>query len=99
SVFQILLSRYTSAEDFLLACPVSTRFNRRTMHAIGYLVNTVCFRATPRAHQSMREVAAHTATTFTDGMRHVDLPLSETLRLLDVPRDPSRPAGCQIAFT
>ncbi len=97
AAFHILLHRYSGQDEILVATPKACR-DRKMARVLGYFVNPVVIRAKPSGKRSFLEFLAQMHQTVTEGFAHGEYPFSLLVERLQVTRDASRPALCQVAL-
>ena len=78
-------SRYTYADDFLVAAPVLNR-TAELENVIGYYGNTVAMRLCPQRRDTFRDVLAHTRDTTVGAFAHQNVNLDRVVRELNPDR-------------
>ena len=98
ATYQVLLSRYSRQEDFLIGTPIA---NRRTVEAeqmIGFFVNTLVLRADLSGEPGLRELVARVRGSALDAFQHQDLPFEKLIAEVNPNRDTSRHPLFQAIF-
>jgi amino acid adenylation domain-containing protein len=91
AAFQVLLSRYTSQDDFVVGSPMSGRRRATTRDTFGYLVNPVCLRASLDRRSSFTYFLQETHRLAQSARDHQDLPLLRLAEQLKVQRIGEQP--------
>ncbi|GCE07388.1 non-ribosomal peptide synthetase [Dictyobacter aurantiacus] len=95
---EVLLSRYSCQEDFLLGTPMHTRRQEETEGLIGMLVNTLVVRADVRGEPSGRQLLRRVRERLLGVQSHADLPLEELVKALNPERAGSATPLVQVVF-
>ncbi|MFY1704916.1 non-ribosomal peptide synthetase [Micromonospora sp. WMMA1923] len=97
AAYQILLHRHTGQPEVLVGSPVHGR-RAGGLRTVGFFVNTVVMRGRIVAGEPGTALLARLHATTRAALRHAELPLTEVVRGLRVPRDPSRAPLVQALF-
>jgi amino acid adenylation domain-containing protein len=98
AAFSTLLSRLSGDTDLAIGTPIAGRTLPELAPVIGYLANTVVFRADLAGSPSVEELLARTRDGVRDMLRHQDFPFKELVDVLTTQRDASRNPLFQVAF-
>ncbi|HEX5876135.1 MAG TPA: non-ribosomal peptide synthase/polyketide synthase, partial [Pyrinomonadaceae bacterium] len=98
SAFQVLLSRYTSQEEFLVGSPSSGRVSAEFAKTIGYFINPLALRAKISGDRSFSEFLAETRLTTLAAFEHQEYPFDLLVKQLQPARDPARSPLFQVMF-
>lgn len=98
TAFQLLLSRYSGQEDFLIGTPVANRNRAEFEPLIGFLVNMLAVRADLSGTRTLRELLQRVRTTVSEAYIHQDLPFEDLVTQLQPERDLSRSPLFQVMF-
>ena len=98
AAFQLLLARYADVNDVLVGTPVANRTRVEIEGSIGFFVNTLVLRGELHGDPTFAELLARVKSRTLDAFEHQELPFEQLVDALDVPRDPSRSAVCQVHF-
>ncbi|WP_198299772.1 non-ribosomal peptide synthetase [Tumebacillus avium] len=90
AAYQILLSRYTGAEDLLVGQPMEGREHADTEHVIGMFVNTLVLRGQPVGTLTIREYLEQVKSTALAAYAHASYPFERLLERLGHQGDRSR---------
>ncbi|WP_067464481.1 condensation domain-containing protein [Actinomadura macra] len=98
-IFQALLHRYGGQPEFLIGCPVATRFGGGMRDVVGYLVNTVALRAAFTPDTTFAQAVESAQRQMRDAVGVARYPFPLVPGALDLPREQDRPPVFQIAAT
>jgi amino acid adenylation domain-containing protein len=98
AAFQILLSRYSSQEHFIVGAPFSGRKRKELENLVGYLVSPVLLRADLSGNPTFLQLLARVRETALGAYTHADIPFQELLREIATERDLSFPSMFQVMF-
>ena len=98
SVFELLLHRISGQREFVIGYPVTQRQGDGLREAIGYFVNTLPLRVRLDPADDFDALLRRTAGGLWRGLMHRDYPFALLPRLVDLPRDPSRPGPVTALF-
>ncbi|MFI0370687.1 condensation domain-containing protein [Actinomadura sp. 1N219] len=98
-VFQALLHRYGGQPEFLIGCPVATRFGGAMRDVVGYLVNTVALRAAFTPDTTFAQAVESAQRQMRDAVGVARYPFPLVPGVLGLPRVQDRPPVFQIAAT
>ncbi len=90
AAFQVLLQRYSGADDFVVGTPVGARTPRELEPLIGNFLNMAALRCDLSGDPTFIEVLHRARNTTLDAFSNSDLPFEELLTHLKFERDPSR---------
>lgn len=90
SVYNILLSKYTSQEDIIIGTPASGRTHADLEPIIGMFVNTLALRNYPAGEKTFEQFLEEVKTTTLTGYENQDYPFEELIQSLNLKRDTSR---------
>jgi amino acid adenylation domain-containing protein len=96
AALEILLSRYSGQEDFLIGIPVAGRTRPEMEALIGCFINTLALRADLTGSPTFRELLQRVRRTATGAFAHQALPFEQVVRLLDGRSDRQIGAGVQV---
>ena len=74
AVFDVLLFRWTGAEDFVVATPVANRTRVEAEELIGYMINTLVIRNRLRGDPPFRELLRRVRDAVSGSFAHQELP-------------------------
>ena len=80
---EILLSRYSGQDDFLLGIPVAGRSRTETHDLIGCFITTLALRADLTREPSFRELLQRVKQQSAGALAHPSVPFEHVLRLID----------------
>jgi fengycin family lipopeptide synthetase B len=90
AAFQVLLNRYSGADDLIIGTPVAARNPREVHPLIGNFLNMVALRCDLSDDPTFVELLRRTRTTVLDAFSNSDLPFEAMMKHLKFERDPSR---------
>ena len=90
ATFQLLLSRYTAREDFIVGTDVANRNLVETEGLIGFFTNLLPLRTQISGNPTFTELLRRVRETTLETYAHEDLPFDKLVEELSPPRDPSR---------
>src|SRR5205807_9170134 len=82
AAFDVLLHRYTGAEDIVVGIPVDGRTRPELDDAIGVFLNTVVVRSNLAESPSFRQLLRQVKLRLTGAAAHADLPFERLVREL-----------------
>ena len=98
AAFQILLQRYSGAEDILIGTPVSVRTPADVRPLIGNFLNMVALRCDLTGNPTFVQVLRRTRRTTLRAFSRADLPFERVVESLTFERDPARNPIFQVMF-
>lgn len=98
AAFQVLLWRYSGAEDFVVGTPLAGRDAPEVVNLIGCFVNTCVVRTDLAGNPSFREVLRRVRVAALECYAHQRLPIDQLLTKLQCPRSPSYTPLFQVMF-
>ena len=98
SAFNLLLSRYSGAEELLVGSPVANREQKETENLIGSLINTVAIRADLSGNPPFTELLGKTRDTALNAFEHQALPFEKLVEELQPERNLSHSPVYQVMF-
>ena len=93
---QLLLSRYSGQDDFVIGTDVANRTRVETEGLIGFFTNLLPLRAKISGNHTFNELLRRVRETTLEAYAHQDLPFDKLVEELRPPRDPSRNPVAQI---
>src|SRR5581483_11014656 len=90
AVFEVLLQRYTTEDDFVVGAPCDSRDRPELEGTIGVLLNTVVLRSDVPGAPSFRTLVERVGRRVRTAAEHADVPFELIVRTLRPLRDPSR---------
>ncbi|MFT3774240.1 MAG: amino acid adenylation domain-containing protein [Minicystis sp.] len=99
AAFDVLLHRYTGADDLLVGTPVANRAHADTEKLAGLFLDTLVLRATIAPDQPFRALLQRVRETTLSAYAHQDLPFERLVQDLSPDRDTSRSPLFQVMFT
>jgi amino acid adenylation domain-containing protein len=99
AAFEVLLSRHSGQEEFVVGSPFAGRSRAEFERVVGYFINVLPLRADLTADPSFRDLLRQVGATVLEALQHQDYPFPLLVERLGVPREPSRPPLVQASFT
>jgi amino acid adenylation domain-containing protein len=90
AAFQVLLQRYSGADDLVIGTPLAARNPRDVQSLIGNFLNMVALRCDLSGDPTFVELLRRTRATVLDAFSNSDLPFEAMMKHLRFERDPSR---------
>ncbi|MDY2595248.1 MAG: amino acid adenylation domain-containing protein [Oliverpabstia sp.] len=82
--YNVLLSKYTGADDVVVGMPISGR-SSNYMNTIGMFVNTVALRNQPVAAKTVKAFLEEVKTHSVDAIAHQEYPYGDLVKKLHIP--------------
>ena len=98
SAFQVLLRRYSGADDIVIGTPVAARTPAELEPMIGNFLTMAPLRCDLSGDPTFREVLQRTRETTLDALSNSAVPLEAVMQRLKIERDPSRNPVFQVMF-
>lgn len=99
AALQVLISRYSGQDAFLVGTPFVGRNHRKYEGTVGFFVNMLPLRANLDGKDSFAKLASRCASTSLEALEHEHYPISRIVHDLAIPRDPSRSPLFQVSCT
>ena len=90
AVFKLLLARYSSQEEIVVAIPTTNRNQSALRNMVGVFTNTAILRTDVQGEISFRELLKRVRKTTLDAQENQEIPIQRVVRLLDGPSDSGR---------
>ncbi|WP_164021375.1 non-ribosomal peptide synthetase [Pyxidicoccus trucidator] len=84
--FQVVLSRYSGQDDFVVGTDIANRNHSQTEGLIGFFINQLPLRARLDGDPSFRELLGRVRQTSLGAYAHQDLPFEELVKALNPER-------------
>src|SRR5262249_23347506 len=98
AVFQVLLYRYTQAQDLVVGTPIANRTQAETEGLIGFFVNTLVLRTDLSGNPSFHELLQRVREVCLGAYAHQDLPFEMLIEVLQPERVLGQQALAQVMF-
>lgn len=98
SLVDVLLYKYSGAEDILVGTPIASRNQGELNKLIGYFANTLVLRSQVNPEKTFIELLTENKETCFDAYANQDLPFDRLVEAINPPRDPSRSPLFQVFF-
>ena len=98
AAFQVLLSRWSGQEDFLLGTPVANRTRSEFEGLIGFFVNTLVLRACLQDDPTVLELLSQVQDQALGAFTHQDVPFEYLVEAMQVERDTTSTPFFQVMF-
>jgi amino acid adenylation domain-containing protein len=98
AAFELLLHRWSGADDLVIGAPIANRVMPGTEELIGFFVNTLVLRTSLHGRPSFRELLRRVRETALDAYAHQDLPFEKLVEELRPARDASYDPLTQVFF-
>ena len=90
AAFEVLLMRYSGAEEVIIGTPVASRSLPEFENLIGNFLNMVAIRSRPSANPAFVELLRQNRETILQALSNKDVPFETVVKSLKSHRDPSR---------
>ena len=98
AAFQVLLHRYSDAEDILVGSPTAGRTRAEFRNVVGYFVNPVILRADLSDDPTFDKFLDSVRQNVLSALTYQDYPFNLLVEQLQPERDPGRPSLFQVMF-
>jgi non-ribosomal peptide synthetase component F len=98
SIFNTLISRYTSQEEFLIGIPISGRTFEEQESVVGMFTNNFPMRVTPLDKMTFMEMLGMCRKKFYEAYENQNLPIDRIVEELKVTRTPNISPLFQVMF-
>lgn len=98
TAFQILLSRYTGRDSFLVGVPISGRRRSQLENLVGFLVSSLVLRADLSGNPTFLDLLARVRETALGAYAHPDIPFERLLQEFQSDRELSWHPMFQVMF-
>ena len=96
AALQVVLSRHSGQDDFLIGIPVAGRTRPEMNALIGCFINTLALRCDLTGAPTFRDLLQRVRRATTGAFAHQALPFEQVVRLLDGPYDRQPAGGVQV---
>ncbi|MEC9375345.1 MAG: non-ribosomal peptide synthase/polyketide synthase, partial [Pseudomonadota bacterium] len=98
SAFNVLLNRYTGADDLVVGSPIAGRTRTETEGLIGFFVNTLALRTNIADNPTFNELLQRVRKSTLDAYDHQELPFEKLVEELKPERNTSYSPVFQVVF-
>jgi amino acid adenylation domain-containing protein len=98
AAFQLLLARYSGADDVVVGAPVAGRTRAETEGVVGFFINTLPLRARLDGAPDFRALLEQVRAATLEAHAHQDVPLERIVEAVGAPREGGRPPLFQTLF-
>jgi len=98
AAFQVLLARYTQAEDIVVGSPTANRMLTDAEPLIGFFANTLVLRTNFAGEPDFRQALRRVREVALNAAEHQDLPFEKLVEVLAPPRTDSYTPVFQVLF-
>jgi amino acid adenylation domain-containing protein/non-ribosomal peptide synthase protein (TIGR01720 family) len=98
AAFQVLLMRYSGADDIVVGTPIANRGRAELEGLIGFFVNTLALRTDLRGEPSFRQLLRQVRETALNAYAHQDVPFEMVVDALQPERNLSHTPLFQVMF-
>lgn len=90
TAYQILLARYSKAEELVVGMPIANRPLQELERVIGNFINVVALRCDVSGNPTVTELVRRSRETALNALSNKDIPFEMAVQRLQLQRDPSR---------
>jgi amino acid adenylation domain-containing protein len=98
AAFQLLMSRHSGQEDFIIASPIAGRNRTELEGSIGFFVNTLLLNADLAGNPTFQDLLGRVRKVALGAYSHQDVPFEKLIEELNPHRDLSRNPLFQVLF-
>jgi amino acid adenylation domain-containing protein len=98
AAFQLLMSRHSGQEDFIIASPIAGRNRTEVEGSIGFFINTLLLNADLAGNPTFHELLGRVRKVALGAYSHQDVPFEKLIEELNPRRDLSRNPLFQVLF-
>ena len=98
SIFNTLISRYASQEEFLIGIPIAGRTFEEQESVVGMFINNFPMRVTPQEQMTFPEMFKMCRKKFYEAYDNQNLPIDKIVEVLHVNRTPNISPLFQVMF-
>ncbi len=99
AVFQVILSRYSGAEDIVVGTPAANRIHEKITGVIGCFINMLVLRTDLSGNPSLREILARVKQVVREAKEHQALPFEKLVEHLQPERKLNQHPLFQVMIT
>lgn len=96
--FELLMSRHSGQEDFIIAAPIAGRNRIEVEESIGFFINTLLLSADLSGNPTFKQLLQRVRTVALGAYSHQDVPFEKLIEELNPRRDLSRNPLFQVLF-
>jgi amino acid adenylation domain-containing protein/FkbM family methyltransferase len=98
AAFQVLLARYSGAEEVVVGTPIAGRERREVEELIGFFINTLILRVEVRREESFQGLLGRVREVCLGAYAHQELPFERLVEEMQPERSMSHAPLCQVAI-
>jgi amino acid adenylation domain-containing protein len=98
AAFQLLMSRHSGQEDFIIASPIAGRNRTEVEGSIGFFINTLLLDADLSGNPTFKDLLGRVRKVALGAYSHQDVPFEKIIEELNPRRDLSRNPLFQVFF-
>ncbi|MDI1433382.1 non-ribosomal peptide synthetase [Polyangium sorediatum] len=98
AAFQVLLSRWSGQDDFIVGAPIANRHHHELEPLIGFFVNTLALRAELADNPTFLKLLGRVRKTTQEAYAHQDMPFERLVEELSPERNPAVNPLVQVAL-
>ncbi|HEX5870188.1 MAG TPA: amino acid adenylation domain-containing protein [Longimicrobium sp.] len=98
AAFNVLLARYSGADDVMVGTPIAGRSRREVEETVGLFMNTLVLRTDLSGDPTFRELVGRVRETVLGGYEHQEVPFDRVIQELQPERSLSHNTLFQVLF-
>ncbi|WP_038900906.1 non-ribosomal peptide synthetase [Dickeya dadantii] len=98
SLFNVLLKKYSGADDIVVGMPIANRNRAEVEQLIGFFVNTLAIRNNLSSDPTFEHFVADVRTGLLEAYAYQDMPFEKLVNELHLERQLDRQPLCQVMF-
>ena len=98
AAFELLMSRHSGQEDFIIAAPIAGRNRTEVEGSIGFFINTLLLNADLSGNPTFKDLLQRVRKVALGAYSHQDIPFEKLIEELNPRRDLSRNPLFQVLF-